>query len=68
MQQQELERLVALDAAASPGHWYVSRFDHEHCMTAIRVEAYVPRKIWSVDVRNHCRDVDPAAALCGSRR
>lgn len=36
----DLELLVELETKATRGPWYVSRFDDEHFMSAISIEAY----------------------------
>lgn len=42
MQQLDLDALASLDRAATPGPWHVGRFDDEHFMSAISVEALLP--------------------------
>lgn len=43
MTRDELDALAALVVAATPGPRWVGRFDDEHFMSAISVEAHVPQ-------------------------
>ncbi len=42
MAEVDLAELASLEANATSGPWYVGRFDDEHFMSAISIEAYLP--------------------------